>query len=115
MSDEVSEVSEVSDQSSYGLKPEFAKTLALGTPIPPMPTQEWEKLCIDAEIAAAGMIDPNFPAEHVIGTLAAYVIKMSDEIRRLRLTYGEEVWWTKNITKEEIEKLRKAHEGQKEK
>jgi hypothetical protein len=99
---------------SYSLKPEFAKALAVETAIPAMSLKDWEQICIDAEIAAVGMVDPDFPVERVIGTLSAYILKLSSEIRRLRLTHGEEVWWTPNVTEEEIARMRKVHEETKE-
>lgn len=53
--------------------------------------QEWEQIHTDAELPYAGIMygDPKKMAE----LLARSVLILSQEIRRLRLKYNEEVWW----------------------
>ena len=85
----------------------------LSEPIPPLDLHEWENIQIDGEIAVMGGTVGGRTAEKQIRELGEGILKMSSEIFRLRLTYGEEVWTSVYHTKEEDEEIRRAHEGTK--
>lgn len=87
----------------------------LSKPIPPMDVVDWEGMQIEAEASMIGgrksLAETD---EQIIEKLAKIIFKMSSEIRRLRLTYGEEVWEPVYRSKEQDDEFRKTHEATRE-
>jgi mannose-6-phosphate isomerase-like protein (cupin superfamily) len=80
--------------------------------------QEWEDMHTDAEWPSCGLYGGKFPENREKDTqvqlnlLSQYVISLSSEIWRLRMTYGEEVWIPTWMTDEELAKERHKYELQ---
>lgn len=81
-------------------------------PIPPMTIEDWEDFQIRAEFPSVGIFDESRSVKEEAMELAKYVMRMSAEIRRLRLTYGEDVWTAVYHSAEEDEIIRQAHEAE---
>lgn len=84
----------------------------LTKPYPPLDICEWEEMQVEGEIAGFGAIKDLDDARKEMEKLGGYICKMSMEIFRLRLTYGEEVWQSVYHTKEEDDLIRKVHEAE---
>lgn len=87
----------------------------ISKPIPPMDIYDWEDMQIVAEMPSVGLFGPGDINEikKECEMLALSVMKMSQEIRRLRLTYGEPIWTSVYHTKEEDDEIRRVHENEK--
>ena len=68
---------------------------------------EWEDMQIVAEVAGFESYQNESSMRDRINELAQYVRRMSGEIWRLRMTYGEKVWHPVNMSDEDMEKERK--------
>jgi len=64
-------------------------------------TRDWEDMHCDAEIAC---ICPDEETRENMMGLRSYVLRMSEEIRRLRHKCGEDVWKCVDTTDEQDEK-----------
>lgn len=78
----------------------------------PMDTWEWEHLQIIAETTAIRLFSSDEELKDHAVELANGILRMSAEIFRLRLTYGEDVWKSVYHTDEENDIIRKAHESE---
>ena len=83
--------------------------------IEPLDTWEWEQMVIRAEFPSVGLIDGSGVGEedwddNETVQLAKSVLKLAAEVKRLRLTYGEEVWIPVNRSYEYMQKEREMYE-----
>lgn len=87
----------------------------LSKPYPVLDICEWEDMQIDAELPSVGLLGKEDIEEYkkIIQKLAQSVMRLSAEIFRLRLTYGEEVWTSVYHSEEENKEIRRVHEEQK--
>jgi hypothetical protein len=83
----------------------------LSIPIQPLDTCEWEDMQVDGEGALLGGRTCGKSDSEEIEMLGSHILKLSGEILRLRLTYGEEVWSCVYHTNEEEAEQRRAHEA----
>lgn len=81
---------------------------AMAELIKPLPIDEWEGMHIQAEHA---LIESINEPHGLLKKMSDNVFAMSDEIRRLRLTYGEPVWFGVNTSQEEDSAERARYEA----
>ena len=87
--------------------------------IRPLDTWDWETMHIRAECPSVGLIEGGIGIteedwdDNETVQLAKSVLKLSMEIKRLRLTYGEEVWQPVGMSNEDMAEQRRLYEKEK--